>query len=643
VRLCGVLLAILVGLRAHGGNSLLTDDWRLTAFDDAPSALSVRFGKGTLDLKVLSDVHPGIARARRIWSLWQKLPTFDPNGTLKLSFEAHNASPREFYLICSTSGAPGCDLPANRQTAWLTGVWKRFEFSYPMAGQKQDGVLEIVWEGEMKAGDTVSLRDIRLTADESADRPTIDVLRPFSLALPPGTAGREIAGRLAFPRKFLGGEWRVALSEPGGATLLEQTNGVSAANADFSLDAALIPDGRFELSFAATTPQGVQSEPIIRPIAKGKPASGAFYVANGRVMRDGKPFLPVVLSHCNRAAFSFVNRTKGDPLRPDVTPEAGWRDIAEHGFNVVFAHAFGKDADAFSADVAPFGLMAMPRLDRPWPPAENVFAWYGADEPASAAARARGRERYAFAKTSESPRLVYSSMYDAATCESFFTEGAFCDVFELDFYAVRSKRTDFTQLSDLLARYAEAFARRPEMVFGFSPQAYVFNGPEPTPAQLRCQVYLGVAHGVRSYGFYAYTENFGNAFTDGKASFPEIPSGQTRNPMRTKWWLAESDLWDECGRLTKELHALEPFLFSDEKSRAVTCEDRCVALSARMVGKRLQLVAVNVRPDPVRVCVSSDRARTFKSAFGAAAVRLAAGANDIGFTPYEAKVLTEVE
>lgn len=84
----------------------------------------------------------------------------------------------------------------------------------------------------------------------------------------------------------------------------------------------------------------------------------------------------------------------------------------------------------------------------------------------------------------------------------------------------------------------------PELVFGYVPQAFVYNGPEPTPAQLRLQIYLAIINNVRAFVYYSYNEDYDHRtdFTARKGEFPELPDGMTkiRNGKTGGLWTAFS-------------------------------------------------------------------------------------------------------
>ena len=623
-----MLAAVLAVALFANASSLLTDGWRIAAFDDtAPESLWADFGPGRMSLTVAADPLPG-ARAKRTWSCWQPLPPHDPNGTLKLTFEARKTSPQPLNLICSPSGSPGCGLPAIRNIVNLTDIWKEYAVMMPMSGAKPDGVLEILWEGVLRKGDCVELRNIALVEDAEAAKASFGIRQPLNLSLSSG-GDQTVSGYMIFPEGLKGGKWSVSI---GGLTT---SGAIVSPETEWRLDASGLPEGAYEVEF--TTVKDGKGVSQRKPLLKGPGEKRTFTVRNGRILKDGKPFLPLILSHA--APWNVEQASQYADGGTTLSVDRAYDDIASHGFNAV--HGMVKDIASFASVAAAHGLLVMPHLRAETvdaaPP--NLLAWYGVDEAADAVARARGRKWFDAAKHGASPQLVVSANYEALTLGPFRREGAFADVFEHDLFEIRSAKTDFTRYSDELEKIGKVMKGMPDFVFGISPQMFIYNGPEPTPAQLRVQVYLGLVHGARSINYYSYTEDFAREFTSRRAQFPELPNGMSRNSKRTHWWICDSDLWEAVGTLNGELKELEPYVFAEPEQGVVSSLTRGVVCSARKVGTGWAMIAVNARAEPVVACLCSDRDVSFDEKFGGAALALRAGENEIAFSPYEVKVL----
>lgn len=205
------LAAVVVGAAVQAAcaevePSLLSGEWKLTAFDGyTTNDVAVERSDRAWSLRLLTDPKPG-GRQKRAWSMTHRLPPFERDGVLKLTFEGRcrNAAKVPAYSFCATTGGPGMLHPFKRYPLTLTPKWKRHEFSLSMTDVLPTCVLEILWEGDWKAGDGIDIRDIRLVADES-QAVTLDVLQPRNLLLSPETTNRMVCGYAHLPGRFQGG------------------------------------------------------------------------------------------------------------------------------------------------------------------------------------------------------------------------------------------------------------------------------------------------------------------------------------------------------------------------------------------------------------------------------------------------------
>jgi hypothetical protein len=124
--------------------------------------------------------------------------------------------------------------------------------------------------------------------------------------------------------------------------------------------------------------------------------------------------------------------------------------------------ADGSDITEFAAVAGKHGLEIIPELQIPEKcqnievPA-NVCAWYGADEASSVDAFERGRQRYRGVKEI-SMLPVVAANYTMEVSRVTKNNGAFIDGVLFDHYVIRTKNTDFTELSDELAKLSRDIA-----------------------------------------------------------------------------------------------------------------------------------------------------------------------------------------
>ena len=327
-----------------------------------------------------------------------------------------------------------------------------------------------------------------------------------------------------------------------------------------------------------------------------------------------------------------------------VTYDEAYADIAAHGFNAVHTatRPDSSDINPVAEALDRHGLMLIPEIrdGRNFTIPRNLMGWYGADEASSGLAQQQGRKIYADVKNFKMNYPVYAANYIKTITSDILKNGCMIDVLLFDHYVIRSAKTDFTELGQEMQSLKKDIANVPELVFGYVPQAFVYNGPEPTPAQLRLQIYLAIINNVRAFVYYSYNEDYDHRtdFTARKSEFPELPDGMTKNPKRKNWWIVDSILWDEVGKLNREIRALSDFILHDGTPLKITCSAQGVQFAAREVRDKKYLIAVNLKPEPVDALFRFPSAMRLKERFGTGTLDVKRGGNVLRFAPYEAKV-----
>lgn len=599
--------ALLAAGVACADASILKDAWQVTTFgsESRREDLSLTASADALTMSVFND-SPDPSRLKRIFSVWQKLEGLDMNGALILTFEARQTTKKQQYLVWVAGASPGRCPPDSDTVVWPTDIWKEFVVKFPLAGLNPDSIIEVIWEGVLEAGDRMEVRNLKLQPDPSADRPQLTVTEPNNCVLSDGET--EIAGRAGFLAAHKGGTWKVSLVPEKGTNPVRTTGGcVTATTLGWTLEAANMPQGRYHVVLELTGPDG-----SIKPAAReylriGEPAETRYRVRNNTLYRDGKPYFPIIIYHAGLwnidRANEITRRLGGEPISYDEAYE----DIAAHGIDVIHSSLKPDCSDLpfFSAAAAKHGLgivgeshvaTNVPGLYAP----TNLVFWYGVDEASSVSAMVRSRQLYNARKSIDPIFPVESANYGIGALDAMERDGLVMDGFFFDHYVVRSKTQDFTELGNELQQIGQKVRRIPNLFFGLVPQAFVFMGPEPTPAQLRAQVYLALVAGAKGINYYAYNEDYAQTelgFTERKNEFPELADGMSLDGRRRHWWIPKSSLWDEIGRLNKEIRALEPFIFCEDSVELRT-EGEVFACAKRLEGK-IRVIAVNPKPEPV--------------------------------------------
>lgn len=644
-----LLLALAAGLMTAQAQSLLNDRWNKAAFiGSIPDALEVKTAPQALSMLVKSDVPKG-AHPKRIYSVWQELPACDMNGVLLLKFEARQTASQQFYLICVAGSSPGNCPPCTHSVIYPTDIWKEFEVQMPLAGLKSKSVIEFIWEGTMKKGDRIEIRNIRLTEDESRASAGFSIQRPVNLVLNPVDPVQKLSGEIYPLRSQTGGSYVMKIASASNAekTIISVSGKLNTAEVPWSVDVSCLPEGKYLLHLEIMTPAGKKLEPIVRYVWKSSLKNAVFTIKNNTVHKNGKPFIPIGIYHAGMWNIDRANEISRKVGSQTVTYDEAYADITAHGFNAIHTATKPDSSDINTvADVlANHGLMLIPEIrdGRNFTIPRNLMGWYGADEASNGLAQKQGRKIYADVKNFKVNYPVYAANYIKTITSNILKNGCMFDVLLFDHYVIRSAQTDFTELGQEMQSLKKDIAKVPELVFGYVPQAFVFNGPEPTPAQLRLQIYLAIINNVRAFVYYSYNEDYDHRtdFTARKNEFPELPDGMSKNPNRKNWWIVDSVLWDEAGKLNKEINSLSDFILNDGTPLGIACSAPGVQFAAKEVQSRKYLIVVNLKPESVNALFSFPAAMKFKGMFGTPNLDVKGGDHVLRFAPYEVKVFIE--
>lgn len=643
-----IMLLCAVCTQAVQAQSLLTDHWQTTGFiGSSPSALNVKTAPGAMTMTVTADAPAGAAEGgKRIYSFSQPLPKCDMNGVLLLKFEARQTGSRQFYLSCVVGSSPGNCPPCTHSVIYPTDIWKEFEAQLPLSGLKDKSIFEFIWEGVMKKGDKIELRNIRLVEDESKSSAQFSIQTPINLVLDPAATNQKFSGIIRSLRSQHGGTWVMEVAdefEPG--KVIGKVSGkIESDNTPWSIDASTLPDGKYILTLKITPPNGVAAKLIVRNVWKDNLSAAVFTVRNNTILKKGKPFIPIGIYHAGMWNIDRANEISRQVGSTVVTYDEAYADIVAHGFNAI--HTCTKpdssDLNQVAKAVEAHGLMLIPEVQGAgkFTVPENLMGWYGADEASSGIAQQRGRQIYADVKALEPNYPVYAANYIKTITSDMQENGCMFDVLLFDHYVIRSAKTDFTELAQEMRQLKKDIVKVPEMVFGYVPQAFVYCGSEPTPAQLRIQIYIAILNNVRAFVYYSYNEDYDHRtnFTSRKDEFPELPDGMSKNPKRRNWWIVDSVLWEEIGKLNKEIQALSDFILNDGALVKVLCSTPGVDFAARKVNGKTYFIAVNLKPELLTANFRFAAEVKFKEMFGDKTFAAKRGANMLSFAPYEVKV-----
>ncbi len=631
---CLSLLAA-VGAAAAG---LLTQEWRQQTF----------LTQGRVEFSGAADrLEVSIATQEKekcIFSFWQPV-SIDPTSRLIARFQARTDSAGAKFLLVCVSSSPGCNLPCARGGTWLTAEWADYEIPIPLAGMNRESVFEFVWEGMFQKGEILEIRNLSLTPDAATPPAQVFVTEPATRLIVPEQTGTRLAGTLAPRRDLANGSWTLQVADAAGNIPLTASGQLDYPSTAWQIDAAGLPDGKYELRFACAGTDGADAGTAVSTFIKAPPEALGSHVRDNTLYYHGEPFVPIGIFHAGLWNMDRANQVTAQLGGTPQSYDEMFAGLRDHGFNTLLAESGmnGEELERWSALAARYDLAVVPRIHSIAAPAfgriDNLLGWYGADEASGGLPAENGRRMYAELKSLEPYSTVFSANYEPTHVEETRATGNLFDVVLFDRYVVRAADTDFRELDAAMKRLAGIVAERPELVFGITPQCFIYCGPEPTPEQLRLQVYLGVIDGARAFVYYSYNENYGvEDFDFSLEEFPLTATGMSLNPARKKWWLPESRLWEACAQINAELVELNDLILHGRESRALTIASPEISWTCRDAGGEAWFIAANLTAHPVSAAGNAAAPRPLTGRFGTGDLALEAGNFTLDFAPYEIKV-----
>lgn len=599
----------------NGDFSSVADDglpsgWRLITFHQSPRpsvAVITAEGRRACEL-----TFPTTSR-NYCGSLYQPLATVDTDGDYVARFACRATGTGSGDISLAVSGGPGCSLPCSR--AWHVpardGKWHDVELRLPARALKPEGtVLELCFNNAYDAGDTVAIADLRL--DFQPDAPvTISCTNPPSGVVFTDAPEQTLTGVVHVPRAHAGRTATVALSSAAGPDEPLQTVSVVTQHprTAWELDLSGRPVGKYLVTATLAGQDGAKTSRDQVSVWRLDPVPSTSRVIDGKVYVGGEPVVLLGTYHVADWIADVTNKESARIGAPAITRATMLDGLAAQGFDT-FLYTNGIPPEDYLADTAARGLTAIPAMagvGRDWggapigeqvPPVADdprIVAWAGCDEPTGQTMKG-AVEVYRDLKSVSPHKLVISSFNDPSPLQWLDGEATPADLILMDIYTIFKPNVDLSWVGKAVREAAKYAETHPGIAVGVAPQAFIFGGgPEPTPQQLRAQIYLGLVNGARAFFPYAYAENYGTeAFSD----VPGQPAGMSRNPARQHWWLPDSLMWDEIPRIASELRELRPVILADGGEVGEQIGEAAIQWLARVVDGVGTLVAVNPRAEP---------------------------------------------
>ena len=122
----------------------------------------------------------------------------------------------------------------------------------PLSGLNNKSVIEFIWEGVMKKGDKIEIRNIRLVEDESKSSARFSIQRPVNLVLDPANPLQRFSGEIYPLRSQVGGSYVMKIADASNAekTLMKVSGKLSASAVPWSIDASGFPEAASGVSIS---------------------------------------------------------------------------------------------------------------------------------------------------------------------------------------------------------------------------------------------------------------------------------------------------------------------------------------------------------------------------------------------------------
>ena len=585
-------------------------------------------------------------------ALHQTLPDLPARGVAVVRFAYRAAFGGARQVSVAISGSPGCSLPCSR--AWYTptadDTWHDAEVRLPLPTAAPPGsVLEFTFNGEFHASDRFALSGVVFEL-EPPPLLTVGFTEPGSGVVFTDAGSQNVAGILRVPPDCPARMARVYLLSAASpdAPLEARALPLRGEVTPWQFDLAGRPEGKYAiLADLVGRDGGVMAQEQLTAWHVS-PTPETTRVVAGKVCQGSEPTLLFGTYHVCDFAVEAVNRESHRIGAPLTDREAMLKGLANVGLTGSF-YSWGIPPQDFLDDASRLGHRLMPEtagLGREWggapleqqvaPYADDrrIFAWYGSDEP-SQATLPGAVQVYRDLKRACPRRMVVTSFCDPGSIDLLQGEALVADLVLLDIYDIRTPDADLSRVGQAVAqavRYAKAHGG---IAIGVAPQAFVFSGPEPTPEQLRAQVYLGLVNGAVAVFPYAYVEDYG---TTPFAGQPNNPAGMSGNPARQRWWLPDSAMWGVMPRISQELRELSGPILHGTPQQAAAQPSPVQFLVTRQ-GDQRTLLAVNPQAGRNGLTLSLGPAAVgLEPLFGTPPVAAQGPSVALSFSGYEVKV-----
>jgi len=495
-------------------------------------------------------------------------------------------------LFISISAAAGCMPPwiKSKPTLITDQKWHEGSLFFDTTGfGREQAILEFIFEGGIESHSSLLVDWIKV---ELLDGPAI-MVKWFS----PGS--KVLFDKVPHQQIILDLVNRTAKTGTFAVTVQHEKNTNPFLKQDYSiegeekiyLDSTDWPLGEFHIDVSFNDQSMGKWTVRKYPYRKN-----AVLIYDGVPHINGKPELILGLYHTSDAAINIINKENASGVsNTHIDRETLLAEVTDRGFNTIH----------FSWDVAPADYYQAAAKHELWVISESrdrfekvnlvkdqssTLGWYGIDEPVLSM-----KEQCAALYQKYKEMDPYHPMMTAFCHGGLgYGETRLVDIAMPDPYRTVSSDANFNDVVKFhVGTCREALLRKdPTTCVIYVPQLFsmdsVMNGYIPTYAQIRSEVYTAWYYGAKGFVYYAwYTHE-------------TLSKGMSLNPKRKHWFLPESPLWNQIGKLNAELTDLKEILLFGQDDKQITFAHQGSALCKTVVlpDRRQYIFLINPTSEP---------------------------------------------
>jgi hypothetical protein len=507
---------------------------------------------------------------------------------LKLRYRATGDQIKPIFVLARKPGAVQPQIK-ERPAFKRDGQWHTLRLKFPLAGFKADKLtFEMIVEGGVSRGDTFSIDDVSLTPSREARRPVQATLISPAMGQLVVDAGDSAV--LLDVVTDSDCRLRIAVLTEQGKARLRRTMTIDGRRR-VALDASDLSVGTYTLKVQAADRDWskrwkLQCHPYSEPNV---------FIRDHVLHVNGEPFFPIGLYHTGdleiRQTNDAANRGVGSFT---LDREKLFRALKRRHFNTV-QYTHGVPPTSYMDLAEKYDLKVLPEGDKRVKKATQLrrhpalLYYQTEDEPVPQDSQRLTKvfRRY---REMDPYHPVGAAIHNGGVG---FTD-RLMNIPMPDPYVTRSPSANLEHSINHVGQCMRLMNKDdPRSAVIMVPQLWTASGPAyqghiPDYKQVRAEVFGALTAGATGIVYYGFR------------SHEQFDPGMPKNPRRKHWFLPESKLWNQIGRLNKQVQEVAPTILTAQRQNILKHPDDTPAFAARWGGDHQSLVIV-VNPTAQRL------------------------------------------